>query len=286
MRDGRRHVRGLGGRARRAAGIASLLICGTASTVAAQVDTLSFAAARVLVAARRGGAVERPFAAGERLRYGVRIGSVGAAGTGEMTVSGPLSFRGVEVLVLKSVMRAGVGPISGSGRTESWLDADRMTALRFVKNERRMLSRYRESVDVFPETRRWTAADGTEGATPSGAPLDELSFIYFIRTLPLTADTTFEVSRHFDASRNPVGLRIEGHEMITTGAGEFATVVVTMRVKDPRHYRGEGTIRLHLTDDACRLPVRIESTMPDVGKTVLTLESATRPDGRCSAPQR
>jgi hypothetical protein len=136
---------------------------------------------------------------------------------------------------------------------------------------------------MFPETMRWSAADGSSGATPSGAPLDELSFIYFIRTLPLTADTTFEVNRHFDASRNPVGLRILGRESLSTSAGDFETVIVEMRVKDPRNYRGEGVIRIHLTDDACRLPVRIESTMPDVGKTVLTLESAVRPDGLCGA---
>jgi len=134
---------------------------------------------------------------------------------------------------------------------------------------------------VFPETRRWMAADGTSGTTPSSAPLDELSFIYFIRTLPLTADTTFEVSRHFDADRNPVGLRVLGRKTVSTRAGVFQTVVVEMRVKDPRNYYGEGVIRVHLTDDDCRLPVLIESRVPEVGKTVLTLQSVVRPDGGC-----
>jgi len=50
-----------------------------------------------------------------------------------------------------------------------------------------------------------------------------------------------------------------------------------MRVRDPRRYRGEGVIRIHITDDRCRLPVRIQSTMPVVGTTVLTLESHTHP---------
>ena len=226
---------------------------------------------------------QRPFAVGERLMYGVRIGNMGAVGKGEMSISGPVAIRGVAVMLLRSEMRAGVGPIKGTGRTRSWLDADRMAALRFVKDERRIFSRHRDSVEVFPETRRWSAADRTSGATPTSAPLDELSFIYFIRTLPLTRDTIFEVSRHFDAERNPVGLRILGRETISTRAGLFNTVLVEMRVKDPRHYRGEGVIRVHLTDDGCRLPVRIESTIPDVGKTVLTLESAFRPDGRCGA---
>jgi hypothetical protein len=255
----------------------------TATAVAGQTDIPAN-----LRAGPHGGAprvsTERPFATGERLRYGVRVG--GISGTAEMSVSGPMDMRGTDVLLLTSVMKAGVGPITGSGRTESWLDPDHMTTLRFVKRERRVLVKHAETVDVFPGTRRWTAADGTSGSTPTGDPLDELSFIYFMRTLALTADTTFQVSRHFDAERNPIGLRILGRETISTKAGKFATIAVEMRVKDPRNYRGEGVIRIHLTDDACRLPVRIESMMPDIGKTVLTLESATRPDGRCIAPLR
>ena len=253
------------------------------SAIARTDEALAFAAAGPRTAEAKATPAERPFAVGERLMYDVRIGSMGAVGKGEMSISGPVDVRGVAVMLLRSEMRAGIGPFIGSGRTRSWLDADRMTALRFVKVERRIFSRHRDSVEVFPDDQRWTAADRTSGATPTSAPLDELSFIYFIRTLPLDRDTIFEVSRHFDAERNPVGLRILGRDTISTSAGHFSAVLVEMRVKDPHNYRGEGVIRVHLTDDACRLPVRIESLIPDVGKTVLTLESAFRPDGRCGA---
>ena len=265
--------------------MATFLIAAVFDNAIAQADAAGFPPAPRVVASRWDGS-RLPFGAGERLIYGVRIAGTGAAGRGEMTVSGPVDLRGVEVLVLKSEMKAGVGPFTGIGRTQSWLDVGRMAALRFVKDERRVLARRRESVDVFPETQRWKAADGSSGATPSSAPLDELSVISFIRTLPLTADTSFAVSRHFDAERNPVGLRILARETITTKAGEFATVLVEMRVKDPHTYQGEGIIRINFTDDACRLPVRIESRIPEIGKTVLTLESATRPDGRCITHER
>ena len=39
-----------------------------------------------------------------------------------------------------------------------------------------------------------------------------------------------------------------------------------MRVKDPRHYKGEGVLILNLSDDARRIIVRIESTVPTFGK--------------------
>ena len=50
-----------------------------------------------------------------------------------------------------------------------------------------------------------------------------------------------------------------------------------MRVRDPAHYDGEGLIRFNFTDDECRLPARIESTMPVVGKTVLSLKGENAP---------
>ena len=56
-----------------------------------------------------------------------------------------------------------------------------------------------------------------------------------------------------------------------------------MRVRDPEHYRGEGTIRFSISDDRCRIPMRIESTIPDAGTVVLTLANAGVGDSVCSA---
>jgi hypothetical protein len=227
-----------------------------------------------------------PFAAGERLVYGVRVGNLGATGRGEMSVRSSAQVRGIDVFHLRSEIKAGVGPITGFGRSDSWLDAGRMAALRFAKEERQFLVRHRETVEIFPETKRWTAADGASGMSPTDAPLDELSFIYYLRTLPLTLDTAYALARHFDAERNPVALRVLEGEVLTTPAGQFRTVLVEMRVKDPRHYRGDGLIRIHFTDDPCHLPVRIESAVPGVGKTVLTLESFVHPDPGCAITVR
>ena len=70
-------------------------------------------------------------------------------------------------------------------------------------------------------------------------------------------------------------MRVLARDTVRTRAGTFATIVVEMRVRDPQRYGGEGTIRLHLSDDARRIPVRIESSVPVLGATVLTLESFT-----------
>jgi hypothetical protein len=213
-----------------------------------------------------------PFNVGERLEY---VGKVrGLTGRGTMWVDGPVLVRGVSTYELHFDFSARVGPMSVVQRTVSWLDPERMAVMRFTKHERRILARHDEDIELFPEERRWRAKNGESGESPTDAPLDELSFIYFIRTLPLGSDSTLSFSRHFDAQRSPTTVRVVGHEQITTEAGSIATTVVEMRVRDPEHYRGEGTIRFSISDDRCRLPVRIESTIPDAGTVVLTLASA------------
>ena len=79
--------------------------------------------------------------------------------------------------------------------------------------------------------------------------------------------------------REEATVRVVAHEHIETSTGPFETIKVEMRVKDPRHYKGDGLLILNLSDDARRIPVRIESTVPVFGKTVLTLEKiAAQPE--------
>lgn len=224
-----------------------------------------------------------PFFAGERLEFAARVAKVRASGTGTMWVEGPVDVRGSQTLRLRFDFSARVGPVKAEDRTESWLDPRRMAALRFQKHERHVLAKHDERVELFPEERRWAADDGTGGASPTDAPLDELSFMYFLRTLPLDADTVMRFDRHFDRARSPTTVRVIGRDTVATPAGTFRGVVVEMKVKDPRRYRGEGTIRITLSDDAARIPLRIESQMPVVGAAVLTLRKHNQPADRTTA---
>lgn len=232
-----------------------------------------------------GAAVARPFFVGERLTYRVRVAKLGDAGRVKMWVEGPVDVRGTETYLLRFDFTARVGPVKAVDRTWSWIDPLRMAVHRFKKHERHPLARHDEEVELYPAEHRWQAAGGEHGASPADASLDELSFMYFIRTLAFVPDTVYRFDRHFDAARNPTTVRVVQREtVITTGAGEFATVLLEMRVRDPRRYRGEGVIRINVTDDECRIPVRIQSTMPVVGRAVMTLESHTHPPEHHAAP--
>ena len=218
-----------------------------------------------------------PFAVGERLSYEVRVQRLGSIGRTVMLVEGPSEIRGTEVHQLRFDFEGKIGFVRATDRTRSWVDLTRMATLRFVKHERHVLSRHDEQVEMFPERRAWEARDGQGGQSLTDAPLDELSSMYFLRTLELVEGAELRFDRHFEAARNPTVVRVVRREQVTTPAGDFSTVLLEMRVRDPRRYQGEGIIRINLSDDRCRLPVRIRSSMPIVGHATMLLSE--RPAG-------
>ena len=222
-----------------------------------------------------------PFSVGEKLTYEVSIAKGGKVGTATMWIEGPVDVRGVSTYLLRFDSKIHVAFLSAVSRSSSWFDPLRGSSLRFFKHEQNPLAHHDESVDLFPDLKEWKTASGEIGQSPSSTPLDELSFMYFIRTLPMTPGSTYSFDRHFDQTRNPVTVSVIRREVIPTPMGELRVILVEMRVRDPRHYKGEGVIRIHLTDDDCRLPARIESTMPVVGTAILTIASQNT---HCSKP--
>lgn len=212
-----------------------------------------------------------PFPLGEALRYRVHVTVGGNVGEGQMRVEGPVAERDVVTWRLVFEMEAGRGPIRAMDRTVSWLDPVRFRSARFEKTERHPLSRSEEKVFIDLAAGTWRDGEGPTHRLGHADPLDELSFLYFLRTIPLDRDTTFQISRHFDAARNPTTIRVLGEELVETPVGIFRTRVVEMDVRDPKRYRGTGTIRLNIDTDQCRVPVRIVSRMPVLGTTTLLL---------------
>jgi hypothetical protein len=220
---------------------------------------------------------ELPFSIGERLTYRVSVAKLGNVGQGMMWVEGPVEIRGVTTWLLRFDFSAGKGPVKAADQTSSWLDPHRMSAQRYFKREKHMLARHEERVEIFPAEKTWADNEGSHGVSPTNAPLDELSFMYFIRTLPLADNAVYRFDRHFDVSRSPTSVTVIRRERVRTGAGTFQTVLLEMRVKDPRRFKGQGVIRINLTDDEARIPVRIQSAMPVIGTAVMTLETYFTP---------
>jgi hypothetical protein len=218
-----------------------------------------------------------PFGSGELLTYGVRASKFGKVGNAVMSVTGPVVIRGTETMRVAFDTHLGVMFLKGGDQTRSWIDPLRMTSLRFEKHERRPFSSDDDSVEIYPDLRYWSGTHGDSGTTMSPVPLDELSFIYFLRTVSLLPDSVYAFDRHYDKRRVPTTVRFVKRETLLTPAGKFNTVELEMRSKDGVDYKDEWVLHLWISEDRCRLPVRMESTVPILGKGVLTLETAITP---------
>jgi len=226
-----------------------------------------------LAAAPPGG--QLPFGPGEKLEFKVESSRFGKIGTAVMSVTAD-TIRGRDAFLLAFDFSAKVILFKASDKTRSWLDPITFSSLRYTKHERSPVSKRDESVDIFAGERRWQTAAGSF-ASSTEQPLDELSFLYYIRTLPLLDGAVYTVERHFDPARNPVTITVLRRESLEDVVNQhiFKTVVVAMRVRDSRQKSGSSVIQLHITDDEWRTPVRIESSMPMGGTMIMSLQART-----------
>jgi hypothetical protein len=237
------------------------------------------ALAALAVPAAAAAAQELPFAPGETCTYrgSNRLGRIG---TGTLAVEAGARVNGRATYLLRFDFDGRVGLLGIRDRSRSWFDPGDVAAYRYTRSERSPLGRREQDVSMSTGSGRWSDRAGGGGTLGSARPLDELSFLYFVRTLPLADHETHALTRHFDPARNPVRIRVVGRGTTVVPAGRFHTVRVEMRVRDPERYGGYGVILLDLTDDRRRVPVRIESNVPDAGRLVLSLE---RGSGGCDA---
>jgi hypothetical protein len=201
------------------------------------IDACSVAAHAVLVLTTFGSAsreADRESSAlwrGERLVFVVSTARSSKIGDAVMMLSGPIDVRGTQAMVASFDTDIRVAMMQASNKSKSWFDARDMTSLRFTKHERRPFSSQDDSAEVFPERHRWESANDVTSPVTSDHPLDELSFIYFLRTTFFEPDSTYSFERHYDARRSPTTVRVVKHETLRTRAGKFETTELEMHVR-------------------------------------------------------
>ena len=110
------------------------------------------------------------------------------------------------------------------------------------------------------------------GSPPPG-PLDELAFLYFLRTAPLKLGQSYSYSRYFKTGYNPVQVKVaDALETVTLPDGKTAPAY-------PVEVSSRGMVmKVWMTDDARRLPVQLEVPLP-FGVVALQLVELQRGSG-------
>ncbi|HKH91090.1 MAG TPA: DUF3108 domain-containing protein [Gemmatimonadaceae bacterium] len=234
-----------------------------------------------------GGAQKAPL---ERAEYQLKVGVI-SAGSGVMEVLGREVVDGHDTYHAVLSIEGGVGPAKVEDRFESWGDAAawndqrNVFSRRFVQDQRELGKRRQRTYELFPERKQYRRADtGETLALPTDEPLDDVSMLYFARSLPLKVGDTYTINRYFKADANPIVLRVVRRETVTVPAGTFQTVVVRPTIKTSGLFGEGGEAELFFSDDQRHLLVQMRSKVPIIGSLSLHLRRYVPPTDAGVAP--
>jgi hypothetical protein len=102
-----------------------------------------------------------------------------------------------------------------------------------------------------------------EGGEPEAKsvrnPLDDGSFLYFLRTIPLVVGETYTFERYFRPDRNPVTIKVLRKERVQVPAGEFDAIVVQPVINTRGIFSENGHAEVWLSDDQNRIMLQMKS---------------------------
>jgi hypothetical protein len=218
----------------------------------------------------------RALTVGERLTYNVKFGPL-SVGRAQMEVVGVEEVRGRRAWHTRFQVTGGTFFYRVNDILESWIDIETFSSLRFrqqlSEGSRDRLYEY----EIFPE--RATYIEKGKPERPSVShPLDDGSFLYFIRTVPVELGATYEFARYFMPDRNPVRLDVLQRDTIDVPAGRFGALVIRPVIKAKGIFSEDGRAQIWISDDADHYLLQMTSHLK-FGTISLHLRSRTMRTG-------
>jgi uncharacterized protein DUF3108 len=212
-----------------------------------------------------------PWTAGEYLEYTLKIGAI-RAGSGRMQVSVD-TLRGRNAWRLHFNVTGGWLFVRIDDSYDSWMDVETLNSLRFIQDLSELGGHTVRRYEIFPDLGVFTKQDknGKEEKPTVENPLDDASFFFFVRSIPLVVGETYELPRYFDPKSNPVIVRVVRKDTVTVDAGKFPTIVLEPIIKTGGLFSKDGHAEIWLSDDNRRILVQMKTRIPVVGSLNLYL---------------
>jgi hypothetical protein len=200
-----------------------------------------------------------PWAAGEYLEYTVRLAGF-RAGTGIMQVTGIDTIRGRNAWRLHFNIKgsAPLGMYHVDDTYDSWMDVESLNSLRFEQNLYEGGKHKIRKYDIFPSHSMFRQ-EGKEERKSVPDPLDDASFFFFVRTLPLEVGKEYVFANYFDPNANPVVIKVVRRDTIDLPAGRFPAIVLQPTIKTNGLFSENGHAEIWLSDDEHRILLRMDT---------------------------
>ncbi len=212
-----------------------------------------------------------PFQVGERLTFNAKVSAFNA-GKATISVEGIELVRGIPTFHTIFDIRGRVLFKRFANHYESWFDTTNIVSLRVNEKTDDVDKKY----EFFPDRKIYIKnGDGIENPSVS-MPLDECSFLYYLRSLPLDVGKAYTVDRYYHAEKNPIVVTVVRKEHISVPAGEFDAVVLKPVIQSNGLFSVRGDAEVWLADDPSHTLLRLKSKLP-LGTLYLELKDIQRP---------
>jgi hypothetical protein len=203
-----------------------------------------------------------PFGPGERMEYDVKFGAL-RVGNAHMEVVALDNVRGRPAWHTAFWVQGGNFLYRVNDVYESWMDAETLSSLRFWQELEEGGKDTERKFEIYPERSVFiqTSKKPAKEEPSVSQPLDDGSFLYFIRTIPLVVGQTYDFNRYFRPDRNPVRIRVLRKERISVPAGTFDAVVVQPVIKTKGIFSENGHAEIWLTDDDRHIMLQLKSKL-------------------------
>jgi hypothetical protein len=216
-----------------------------------------------------------PFRVGEQAEYDVKFGAI-KVGTASTLVKAIDNVRGIPAWHTVFRLKGGTFFYHVDDVFESWIDRANFNSLRFYQTQQEGSSDRKKRYEIYPDRAKYTEMDKNPPREHDGVsnPLDDGSFLFFVRTLPLEVGQTYESNRYFRPERNPIRVKVVRKETIQVPAGKFDCIVLQPVIKTPGIFSESGKAEVWLSDDSRHIVVQLKSSLT-FGSINLYLKSYT-----------
>jgi hypothetical protein len=213
-----------------------------------------------------------PFQVGERMIYDAKINAI-RAGQASLSIEGLETVRGVGTFHAVFDVHGRILFKKFNNHYESWFDTTTLVSMRHLQQTDDLDKHY----EFYPAKKIYIKNnDGIEN--PSVAmPLDEASFLFYLRTIPLEVGKSMTVARYYYAARNPIEISVVRREKLKVPAGEFDAFVVKPVIKSNGLFSPRSDAEVWIASDPAHTILKLRSKLP-VGTLYLELRSVELPN--------
>jgi len=207
-------------------------------------------------------AMSVPFSVGETAQYDVKFGAI-RVGSASTVVNQMEQIRGRTAWHTQFRIKGGTFFYHVDDLFESWIDKDTFSSLRFYQTQQEGSNDRAKRYEIFPDEQKYIEMDKKPPREHPGVkdPLDDGSFLFFVRTVDLAVGKTYESNRYFRPEANPVRIRVVRTEQIEVPAGKFDCIVVQPVIKTKGIFSENGNAEVWLTNDPRHIVVQLKSKL-------------------------